>query len=174
MARSRPRDILPVDLFIVKLKFEIWSPDCCCFPNIQMAVLWGTFRWSPLVCHTHGKCNWIFSLHRRARASSDLLVSSTQIELDLKQMTKLKIFYKTQIARHWILRFSYVRHLEQTKVWTNVFTNKLQKVIEVSYRITETSCKLQKKTSNQQMSNGIFSFGFSSSIRFDRQQMTKF
>ena len=100
--------------------------------------------------------------------------SSTQIELDLKQMTKLKIFYKTQIARHWILRFSYVRHLEQTKVWTNVFTNKLQKVIEVSYRITETSCKLQKKTSNQQMSNGIFSFGFSSSIRFDRQQMTKF
>ena len=73
---------------------------------------------------------------------------STQIELDLKQMTKLKIFYKTQIARHWILRFSYVRHLEQTKVWTNVFTNKLQKVIEVSYRITETSCKLQKKTSN--------------------------
>ena len=60
-------------------------------------------------------------------------------------MTKLKIFYKTQIARHWILRFSYVRHLEQTKVWTNVFTNKLQKVIEVSYRITETSCILQKK-----------------------------
>ena len=31
MARSRPRDILPVDLLIVKLKFEIWSPDCCCF-----------------------------------------------------------------------------------------------------------------------------------------------
>ena len=31
-----------------------------------------------------------------------------------------------------------------------------------------------KKKSNQQMSNGIFSFGFSSSIRFDRQQMTKF
>ena len=60
-------------------------------------------------------------------------------------MTKLKIFYKTQIARHWIMRFSYVRNLEQTKVWTNVFTNKLQKVIEVSYRITETSCKLQKK-----------------------------
>ena len=89
-------------------------------------------------------------------------------------MTKLKIFYKTQIARHWILRFSYVSLLGQTKVWTNVFTNKLQKVIEVSYRITETSCKLKKKTSNQQMSNGIFSFGFSSSIRFDRQQMTKF
>ena len=114
------------------------------FPNIQMAVLWGTFRWPPLVCHTHGKCIWIFSLYRRARASSDLLVL-TQIELDLKQMTKLKIFYKTQIARHWILRFSYVSLLGQTKVWTNVFTNKLQKVIEVSYRITETSCKLQKK-----------------------------
>ena len=109
------------------------------------------------------------------RKSQQRSTSSTQIELYLKQMTKLKTFYKTQIARHWILRFSYVRHLEHTKVWTNVFTNKVQKVIEVSYRITETSCKLkQKKTSNQQMSNGIFSFGFSSSIRFDRQQMTKF